>query len=217
MSTIITKKQFPNYRKYTMDLAGRPLTLETGKLAELANAAVLVTLGGAVPVHAHDGGHDGHVVAEIAGEQGTDGPVDDPAGEDALLAGAALPAHEGAGDTAYGIHLLLKVHAEGEEVDAVPPVGAVKMGLVDGKIVVNPNAEEAEASDMDVTVVSTGKKGNRPEPWTRGSTPTSAPRGRISFLARPSGVYLRLYAGPHGRGCAHQGSCGWYLLRPHSG
>ena len=34
MSTIITKKQFPNYRKYTMDLAGRPLTLETGKLAE---------------------------------------------------------------------------------------------------------------------------------------------------------------------------------------
>ena len=45
MSTIITKKQFPNYRKYTMDLAGRPLTLETGKLAELANAAVLVTYG----------------------------------------------------------------------------------------------------------------------------------------------------------------------------
>ena len=30
MSTIITKKQFPNYRKYTMDLAGRPLTLEVG-------------------------------------------------------------------------------------------------------------------------------------------------------------------------------------------
>ena len=45
MSTIITKKQFPNYRKYTMDLAGRPLTLETGKIAELANAAVMVTYG----------------------------------------------------------------------------------------------------------------------------------------------------------------------------
>ncbi len=28
MSTIITKRQFPNYHKYTMDLAGRPLTLE---------------------------------------------------------------------------------------------------------------------------------------------------------------------------------------------
>ena len=45
MSTIIKKKTFPNYRKYTMDLAGRPLTLETGKLAELANAAVMVTYG----------------------------------------------------------------------------------------------------------------------------------------------------------------------------
>ena len=45
MSTIITKKQFPNYRKYTMDLAGRPLSLEVGKLAELANAAVLSPTG----------------------------------------------------------------------------------------------------------------------------------------------------------------------------
>ena len=45
MSTIITKRQFPNYHKYTMELAGRPLTLEVGKLAELANAAVMVTYG----------------------------------------------------------------------------------------------------------------------------------------------------------------------------
>ena len=27
---------------------------------------------------------------------------------------------------------------------------------------------------------------NRPEPWARGSTPTSALRGRISFFWRPS-------------------------------
>ena len=33
MSTIITKRQFPNYRKYEMELAGRPLTLEVGKLS----------------------------------------------------------------------------------------------------------------------------------------------------------------------------------------
>ena len=45
MSTIITHRQFPHYHKYTMDLAGRPLTLEVGKLAELANAAVMVTYG----------------------------------------------------------------------------------------------------------------------------------------------------------------------------
>jgi polyribonucleotide nucleotidyltransferase len=45
MSTIITHRQFPNYKKYEMDLAGRPLTLEVGKLAELANAAVMVGYG----------------------------------------------------------------------------------------------------------------------------------------------------------------------------
>ena len=45
MSTIITKRQFPNYHKYELDLAGRPLTLEVGKLAELANAAVMVGYG----------------------------------------------------------------------------------------------------------------------------------------------------------------------------
>ena len=28
MSTIITKRQFPNYHKYEMELAGRPLTME---------------------------------------------------------------------------------------------------------------------------------------------------------------------------------------------
>ena len=36
MSTIITKRQFPGYHKYEMELAGRPLTLEVGKLAHLA-------------------------------------------------------------------------------------------------------------------------------------------------------------------------------------
>ena len=45
MSTIIKRTQFPGYRKYEMDLAGRPLTLEVGKLAELANASVMVGYG----------------------------------------------------------------------------------------------------------------------------------------------------------------------------
>ena len=44
MSTIITHRQFPGYHKYEMELAGRPLTLEVGKLAELANAAVMKIL-----------------------------------------------------------------------------------------------------------------------------------------------------------------------------
>jgi polyribonucleotide nucleotidyltransferase len=42
---IINKREFPNHKQYSMTLAGRPLTLEVGKLAELANAAVLVKYG----------------------------------------------------------------------------------------------------------------------------------------------------------------------------
>ncbi|MDR0951635.1 MAG: polyribonucleotide nucleotidyltransferase [Oscillospiraceae bacterium] len=42
---IITKKDFPNLRRYETTFAGRPLVLETGRLAELANAAVLITYG----------------------------------------------------------------------------------------------------------------------------------------------------------------------------
>ena len=45
MSTIIKHRTFPNYHKYELDLAGRPLVLEVGKLAELANGAVMVSYG----------------------------------------------------------------------------------------------------------------------------------------------------------------------------
>jgi len=42
---IINKREFPNEKKYSMDFAGRPLTMETGKLAELCNASILVRYG----------------------------------------------------------------------------------------------------------------------------------------------------------------------------
>ncbi|MDR2589944.1 MAG: polyribonucleotide nucleotidyltransferase, partial [Oscillospiraceae bacterium] len=42
---IIRKREFNNVKKYSMDFAGRPLTLETGKLAELSNASILVSYG----------------------------------------------------------------------------------------------------------------------------------------------------------------------------
>ena len=40
---ITTHKQFPNYKRYEIEYEGRPLVMETGKLAELCNSAVLVT------------------------------------------------------------------------------------------------------------------------------------------------------------------------------
>ena len=45
MSTVITHKEFPNQKKYSMDLCGRPLTLEVGKVAELASASAMVRYG----------------------------------------------------------------------------------------------------------------------------------------------------------------------------
>ena len=45
MSTVITHKQFPNHRTYTMDLCGRPLTIDVGKVAELATASAMVSYG----------------------------------------------------------------------------------------------------------------------------------------------------------------------------
>ena len=45
MSTVITHKQFPNYKVFEMDLCGRPLKIEVGKVAELANASAMVHYG----------------------------------------------------------------------------------------------------------------------------------------------------------------------------
>ena len=42
---IISKREFPNHRVYSMEYCGRPLSFEIGKLAELCNASVLVRYG----------------------------------------------------------------------------------------------------------------------------------------------------------------------------
>ena len=39
------KREFPDYKTFSMEFAGRPLTMEVGKLAELCNASVLVKYG----------------------------------------------------------------------------------------------------------------------------------------------------------------------------
>ena len=194
MSTIITRKQFPNYRKYTMDLAGRPLTLETGKLAELANAAVLVTYGETTVLctataapRPRDGIDFFPLSVDFEEKMYSVGRIpgsfmrrEGRPGEKGILTSRVIdrpirPLFPG--DFRNDVSIMATVMSVDRDcspevaaligtsaalaISDIPwngPVGAVKMGLVDGKIVVNPNAGEAEASDMDVTVVSTGKK-----------------------------------------------------------
>ena len=194
MSTIITKKQFPNYRKYTMDLAGRPLTLETGKIAELANAAVMVTYGETVVLctataapRPRDGIDFFPLSVDFEEKMYAVGRIpgsflrrEGRPGEKGILTSRVIdrpirPLFPGdfRNDVAIMCTVMSVDHDCSPEIAAligtsaalaisdIPwggPVGALKVGYVDGQLVVNPTREQAEKSDLDVTVVSTGKK-----------------------------------------------------------
>ena len=70
-------------------------------------------------IHGHDGEGQSHVVAQILGEQGTDGTVDDAGGQNGLLGGLTLALQVTAGDLTGSVHSLVEVHGQGQEVDAV--------------------------------------------------------------------------------------------------
>src|SRR5690606_7183269 len=71
------------------------------------------------PVRAHDRDDDLGLVAEPVREGRAQWPVDEPAGEDGRVGGATLPPEEAAGDAPGGVHPLLDVDGEREEVDAL--------------------------------------------------------------------------------------------------
>ena len=194
MSTIITHRQFPHYHKYTMDLAGRPLTLEVGKLAELANAAVMVTYGETSVlccVTAAPRPRDGidffplsvdfeeklYAVGRIPGSFNR---REGRPGEKGILTSRVIDRpirplfpRDFRNDVSVMCTVMSVDHDCSPEIcgligtsaalaiSDIPwngPVGALKVGLVDGKLVFNPTSEQRKVSDLDVTVVSTGKK-----------------------------------------------------------
>ena len=194
MSTIITKRQFPHYHKYTMDLAGRPLTLEVGKLAELANAAVMVGYGDTrvlCCVTAAPRPRDGidffplsvdfeekmYAVGRIPGSFNR---REGRPGEKGILTSRVIDRpirplfpYDFRNDVSVMCTVMAVDHDCSPEIAAligtsaalaisdIPwngPVAALKVGLVDGKLVFNSDAEQRKVSDLDVTVVSTGKK-----------------------------------------------------------
>ena len=194
MSTIITKRQFPGYHKYEMDLAGRPLTLEVGKLAELANAAVMVGYGDTrvlCCVTAAPRPRDGidffplsvdfeEKMYSVGRIPGSFNRREGRPGEKGILTSRVIDRpirplfpYDFRNDVSVMCTVMAVDHDCSPEIAAligtsaalaisdIPwngPVGAVKMGLLDGKLVINPNAEERKVSDLDVTVVSTDKK-----------------------------------------------------------
>lgn len=194
MSTIITKRQFPGYHRYEMDLAGRPLFLEVGKLAELANAAVMVGYGDTrvlVCATAAPRPRDGidffplsvdfeekmYAVGRIPGSFNR---REGRPGEKGILTARVIDRpirplfpYDFRNDVSIMATVMSVDHDCSPEIAAligtsaalaisdIPwngPVGALKVGLVDGKLIFNPDAEQRKVSDLDVTVVSTGKK-----------------------------------------------------------
>ena len=73
-----------------------------------------------VLIHGQAGGDDLDVVIEALGEQGPEGPVDEPVGQDGLLGGTAFPLDEAAGDLAHGVELLFEFNGQGQKIHAVP-------------------------------------------------------------------------------------------------
>ncbi len=194
MSTIITHRQFPQYHKYTMDLAGRPLTLEVGKLAELANAAVMVGYGDTrvlCCVTAAPRPRDGidffplsvdfeEKMYSVGRIPGSFNRREGRPGEKGILTSRVIDRpirplfpYDFRNDVSVMCTVMAVDHDCSPEIAAligtsaalaisdIPwngPVGALKVGLVDGKLVLNPDSEQRKVSDLDVTVVSTDKK-----------------------------------------------------------
>ena len=194
MSTIITKRQFPGYHKYEMELAGRPLTMEVGKLAELANAAVMVGYGDTrvlCCVTAAPRPRDGidffplsvdfeEKLYSVGRIPGSFNRREGRPGEKGILTSRVIDRpirplfpSDFRNDVSVMCTVMSVDHDCTPEIAAligtsaalaisdIPwngPVGALKVGLVDGKLVFNPDSEQRKVSDLDVTVVSTRKK-----------------------------------------------------------
>ncbi len=187
-------KTFDSYRVYNYELAGRPLVIETGKVAGLANGSVMIRYGETTVLAC--------ATASASPREGIDflplsvdydekmyavGKI--PGGflkregkptEKAVLAGRVIdrpvrPLFPK--DLRNDVSLLLTIMSVDPDcspeitamigasvalsISDIPwngPIGGVFMGLVDGKIVVNPTAEERKKSDLELTVAASAEK-----------------------------------------------------------
>jgi len=179
---------------FSMELAGRTLTIETGKLAQLSNASVLVRYGDTVVLSnatASSKPRDGidffplsvdyeerlYSVGKIPGgfikREGkpsekavlTSRVIDRPLRplfpkdlrNDVALVNTVMSVDQ---DNSPEIAALLgaSIALAISDIPFNGPVGGVILGLVDGQVVINPNAKEREASQMYVTLAATKEK-----------------------------------------------------------
>ena len=187
-------KMFENFRTFEYELAGRPLVIETGKMAGLANGSCLVRYGDtAVLCNATASARPrpgidflplsvdfeeklysvGHIPGSYNRREGKPS-------EKAVLASRVIDrpirplfpkdlrndvnlnltvmsvdpdcSHEIAGMIGASIALSIS------DIPWNGPIAGVFVGLVDGKIIINPTAAEREQSDLELTVAGSMKK-----------------------------------------------------------
>ena len=189
-----TPMEFKNYKTFRYELAGRPLVIETGKVAGLANGSVFCRYGETVVL-----------CCATASEKPRDGIDFLPLSVDfdeRMYAAGKIPGgylkREGRPsekailtarvidrpirplfpkDLRNDVALTLTVMSVDPDcspeitamigasialsISDIPwngPIGGVFMGLVDGELVVNPNAEQQKKSDLQLTVAASMEK-----------------------------------------------------------
>lgn len=182
------------YKTYSINLAGREMSFEIGRVAELANGAVLVKYGETVvlvAVTASEKPRDGidffplsidyeeklYAIGKIPGgfvkREGrpsekailTSRLIDRPIRplfpkdyrNDVSIVATVLSVDQDYSpevSAMVGASLALSI----SDIPFQGPIGAVSVGLVDGKFIINPDAEQREASDLALTVASTKNK-----------------------------------------------------------
>ena len=194
MSQISTPMEFKNYKVFRYTFAGRPLVIETGKMAGLANGSVLIRYGDTVLLCC--------ATASAKPRDGIDFLPLSVDYDERMYAAGKIPGgylkREGKPsekavltsrvidrpirplfpkDLRNDVALTLTVMSVDPDcspeitamigastalaISDIPwngPIGGVFMGLVDGKLIVNPNEEEQKKSDLQLTVAASMKK-----------------------------------------------------------
>ena len=182
---------FENYKVYETTLAGRPLKLETGKMAELANAAIMATYGETqvlCTVTASAKAREGvdffplsvdyeEKMYSVGRFPGSFTRREGRATDKAILASRCIdrpirplfpkdmrndcsvvatvmsvdPDCSPEVAAAIGVSAAIAI----SDIPWAGPISSVKVGLVDGEIVINPTLEQRAVSALDLTVSST--------------------------------------------------------------
>ena len=193
-NAVSTPMVFKNYKTFRYTLAGRPLVVETGKLAGLANGSCLVRYGetailccATASVRPRDGIDFLPLSVDYEERMYAAGKI--PGGylkregkpsEKAVLTARVIdrpirPLFPK--DLRNDVALTLTVMSVDPEcapevtamigasialsISDIPwngPIGGVHVGLIDGKLVINPTEEQQKASDLQLTVAASMKK-----------------------------------------------------------